>query len=141
MAALGGNQIKSSTNRDGIEEKNDEKPEQRDGPDQVAGVDGGQQEQHGGADEEDAGDDGFVDPLGVAGAERDELAERGVAGRGHAEHLGVAEVGRRPLNSEMAQMSDRVIFLISGFERKAIAATVKGEVMVFGTRSHGLESR
>ena len=68
------------TNRDGIEQKNDEETEKRYGPNQIVRVYGGHQEHDGGSDEQDAADDGLVNPLRVAGAERDELTEGGVAG-------------------------------------------------------------
>ena len=68
------------TNRNGVEQQNDEKTEKRNRPNQIARVDGGQQEHDGGPDEQDAADDGLVNPLRVAGAEGDELTERGVAG-------------------------------------------------------------
>ena len=53
----------------------------------MARVHGCQQEHDGGTDEQNAADVGLMNPLGVGGAERDELTEGSVARRRHAEHL------------------------------------------------------
>lgn len=77
---------------DGVEQEDDEESQQRVGTHEVPRVARGEEEEDGRSEEESAGDDGLVDPLLVAGAERDELAEGGVVGRLKPEELSVPDV-------------------------------------------------
>ena len=77
---------------DRVEEQDDHAAHQGWGPNQIDGVDDGEEEHERGADEEAAVDDGVLDPLVVGRGEGDELTKGSFVGRGQPQKLGVATV-------------------------------------------------